>query len=277
MLETDVINCIRDTIAAELNPRNQHVRDAVRAAQNQLAARGLARSGQELHERARIGSDELAVRAAIIWTTIRRCHGAFAPAVSEQLGDDLRQQVAEHISAQTTVVLGYVDLQNLAQMFPANSRGHIRDVLTIQRNELIAKFNNEVRFYVQAVRRSPEAANQGRGQTINIHGNVGALQTGDFAAAHIHLDLARGAEFVRALEQLQAAISQSAEMTAEQRAESAEVVSDLITAASVPKPNGSKLAGLLSGLAVTVQTVASARGAWDLVRDAARLMGIPLP
>jgi len=277
VLETEVINCIRDSIDAESRPRNAVLGAAIQASQMQLAARGMVRSSNELHERARIGSDELTVRAEIVWGLIQRCHRAFGAPPNEHLAADLQQQVAEHITAQATVVLGYVDLQNLANFFPPNTRTHVRDAVTVRRNELIKKFSNEVRFYVQAVRQATAAANQERAQNIHIHGNVAALQTGDCATAHIHLDIAHGGRFVRALEQLLAAIPQSADMTDDQRAESGEVVTDLIAAARAPRPNGSKLVGLLNGLALTVQTVASLRGAWDLVRDAARLMGIPVP
>jgi hypothetical protein len=51
----------------------------------------------------------------------------------------------------------------------------------------------------------------------------------------------------------------------------------MVVAARAKKTNGPKLAGLLNGLAVSVQTVASLRPAWDFVSIAARAMGIPLP
>jgi hypothetical protein len=73
--------------------------------------------------------------------------------------------------------------------------------------------------------------------------------------------MAQSGRLLQALEQLQAAIAQNAEMTPNQRADSAEVVRDLITATKTSKPNGSKLLGLLNGLAVSIQTVASLRGA----------------
>ena len=82
---------------------------------------------------------------------------------------------------------------------------------------------------------------------------------------------------VEALEKLRAALPQSTDMTADLREQSADVISDLIVASRAPKPNGPKIAGLFSGLATTVQTVASLRSAWNFVLDAARLMGIPVP
>jgi hypothetical protein len=103
------------------------------------------------------------------------------------------------------------------------------------------------------------------------------VQTGAHTFAHIHLDMAQSGRFLQGLERLQVAIAQNTEMIAEQRAEGAELVTDLIAATQAPKPNASRLTGLLNGLAVAVQTVASLRGAWDLVRDGARLIGIPVP
>ena len=277
MLEPDVINCIRETIDAELLPRDAKVRFAIQASQRQLAARGLGRSGNALHEAARIGSDELSVRAEILWGIIQRCHGAFggAPSGDAPLTEHLQQQVALHITVQAATVLELVDNRALSDSLPGDAKTFVPQAVRTRRDELIRKFSNEARLWAQTLR-SAAAARSGQAPTINIHGNVGAVQTGAFASAHIHLDMAQGGRFVQALEQLQASIAQNAEMTAEQRTESSEVVTDMIAATRAPKPNGSKLAGLLKGLALSVETIASLRGAWDLVRDAARLIGIPL-
>jgi hypothetical protein len=270
VLPPDVITCIRESLRAELPPRDAGARLRIQASQRQLAARGLGLSGNAIHEQAQIGCDELSVRAEIIWTMIQRCYRANGPDVGETLLADLQQQITEFVTAEAPVVIGLV---NTAAGVPDRVRNHIPDAVMTRRNELISRLSNEARFYVQAVRQAPQAERPG----VVIQGNVGAVQMGAHAIAHVHVDAKGSPRLIEALEQLRAAIAQAPEMSAEQREESVEVVGDLVVTVSAPKPNGSKIVALLNGLAVTVQTVAAVRGAWDLVRDAARAMGIPVP
>ncbi len=272
MLPAEITNCIRESIDAELPPRDKDVRLALQASQRRLASQGLSRSGNLLYERAQIGCEELTVRAEIIWGQIKRCHLAFRTAAGEQHAGELQQQISEHVTAQCAVVFALVDI-NPQSAWPRGAQDGIRDALTTRRSELIRKYTNEVRFHIQSAAQIPKS----EPGTFSFYGPVGAVQTGANAIAHIHIDAGGAARLAQALEQLQAAIRQAVEMPAEQRADSQDLVHDLIAAASAPKPNGPKLVGLLNGLAVTVQTVASLRGAWDLVRDAARLMGVPVP
>jgi hypothetical protein len=275
VLAADVINCIRETQNVELPPRDRDVAAAVQAAVRRLRARG--GGGSVLHERLRIGIGELDVRAEIIWRVIQRCHTTAGTPADERLADGLQQQVAEHLTAQSAVVRDLVDATTL-QDWPEQVRNLIPGGMLTRRNELIGKFGNEVRFYVrdaeQAARAQPAATGQGH---VTIVGNVGAVQTGPYATAQIHVDAAGSARMIEALERLHAALPQTADMTGEQREQSADVIGDLVAASRAPRLNGPKIAGLLNGLAVTVQTVASLRPAWDIVRNAARAMGIPVP
>jgi len=223
-----------------------------------------------LQARARIGCDELAVRADIIWGLIRRCHRVFGMPLDDQLAEDLQQLLREHLARQADVVTGMVDSKpsGLGQQWQAL----IRPTVKRRHEELFRKFTNEARIYAQATSLAPKE----QSSTYTFRGPVGAVQPGENAVAHVHIDATGATRLVQALEQLQAAIPQATGMTPEHHANNEELVRDLIAASRAPKPNGPKLAGLLNGVAITVQTVAALRGAWDLVCDAARAMGIPV-
>src|SRR5450759_3387053 len=195
MLEVDVTNCIRDSNEAELPPRDRDVLAALQASARRLAARGLAGSGNALHERARIGCDELTVRAEIIWRQIQRCHVAFTRVYDDHLGVGLSGQIAERVTAQAAVVLGMVD-SGPSLHVPERAKTFVRDAVATRRDELIKKLHSEVRFFVQAALRAPNA----RPGAITIHGNVGAVQTGAYAQAHINIDAAGSAHLVESLE-----------------------------------------------------------------------------
>lgn len=103
---------------------------------------------------------------------------------------------------------------------------------------------------------------------------MGAVQTGTHATAHVRLDATDNRRLIEALESVGRAVQANTEMSTQQQAFSLELVSDLVAAVKAEKPNSAKIAGLLSGLAQTVQTVASAQGAWDAVKSAAIAAGI---
>jgi hypothetical protein len=271
MLQANVLQCIRETIEAELRQRNRGVRDRAQGSDRKIAATQGSLSGAAIAARAQIACDELTVRAEIIWSIIQRCHKSFSAERGDSLLSDLQHQINELVSAEAVIVFNHVD-GGASALYPTQLRTHIDDALTVRRIELITKLKNEARFYVQDIKQPPISDPSG----ITIHGNVGSVQTGDYAQAHIHINADGGAGLAGALEKLRAAIMEAAEMTADQRDESVEVVNDLIVAARAPKPNGPKLIGLMSGLASTIRTVASLQGAWEFVRDHARMMGLPI-
>jgi len=119
----------------------------------------------------------------------------------------------------------------------------------------------------------PTAAGVG-GSVVNIHGNVGAVQTGSHATADVSMSVGDSSELVAALKVLREEIEKSTESTPKQRQERAEVVGDVINAVTAQSPNKLKITSLLSGLGTAVRTVASLRGAWALVHSAAVALGL---
>jgi hypothetical protein len=109
MLSDQVISRIRESVSVELPPRDDGVKRSIHAALNSLAARGLARSGNEIHERATIGCNELHVRASLIWGTIQRSYSAFGDGFTPTLAADLQRYLGELISRDASVVRGLVE------------------------------------------------------------------------------------------------------------------------------------------------------------------------
>jgi hypothetical protein len=122
------------------------------------------------------------------------------------------------------------------------------------------------------------AAPASSSHTINIHGNVGAVQTGANSTAHVHLDATNLMRLTDAVEQLRTEISKGhTSLPAEEREQSLEVIDDLVTAAKAPKPNRRKLAGLVQGLSDSIRTAGAMPGAWHAVKAAAlHLLGLHL-
>lgn len=270
MLEPEVVTRIRETVGAELGPRGEKVRAELQAIQRQLAARGLSRSGNELHERARIACDELAIRAALIWEIVQRCHTTFGSRDNPQLLADLQQQVHEHVTLHANMLGGIVN-PGPRPDWPRDPGTIVREQIDTRRDQLIAKYKNDAHFYVRA-RTQAQAPASG---SVTVHGNVHSIQTGAYSIANVHIEAAVAPRFVGALSALTEAIQGARDMGVDERAQSMEIASNLQTAAKAAKPNGPLLLGLLRGLSTTVQTVASIKPMWDAVKDAAAALGIP--
>ena len=274
MLPIETTACIRESIDAELSPRHSNLTAALVQVDSEFAARGAFNSRMRLQQRTVAGCRELAVRAEIVWDQIRRCLAAFHASPDQVSFAELEQVVKEQVAAQAVAVTALVD----ATPAPA-SFGRWKTVAHAEfercRDALIKKFSNEARFLVRELERSSTTRPM-RDEATNVvvYGNVGSLLTGHFTTSHIHIDGQGATRLIESLEQLQLEISRNAEITAEQRAQSTELIAELIAYSHAQQPSAPRIIGLLNGLAISIQTVASLRGAWDFVRDVARLLGI---
>lgn len=278
MLPANVVQRIAELIAAYQGERDRKLAENLLAAQRQLAAKGMIGSGNTAHQFGRIGCDELQVRAGIIWNAIQRTlSAAGAPADAATL-QDLKQQLTHHINAQAAQVRGAAVGKVPPLHGPTRTPivKHIEETIATKARESIDQLGLEAAFYVEQLQRAaaqPPAAPTA-GVTINNSGNIGAVQLGPYSVAHVAMSAQDGARLAEAIEALRQALRENAEATADQRAQGDEIAGELVAAVRAERPNPPKIAGLLGGLATTVQTVASLRGAWELVRDAAIAAGI---
>src|SRR5258708_17730434 len=136
MPKGNVLQCIRETIEAELRPRNKNVRDRVQGSDRKIASTQGALSGAAIAARAQIACDELTVRAEIIWSIIQRCHKSFGSERGDSLLADLQHQINELVSAEAVTVFNHVDGGASVLHYPTPVRNHIDDALTVRRYEL---------------------------------------------------------------------------------------------------------------------------------------------
>lgn len=275
MLDQSIIDRISASITAYLSPRDRTLTDNLRAAASQLAARGMIGSGNTGAQFARIGADELTVRAKIIWNAIQRAHVASGAPLASETQTDLQKQIDQHVKTHSFQVQALVNevVPPLNGHIRSTIITHIQETITTGTHQILAQLAVEAGFYVDDLRR--QAAQPSPTAPVTIHaGHIGAVQTGAYAVAHISMTAQESARLTEALEKFRQALQASSEASAEQRTQGEEIAGELITAVKAGKPNGPKISGLLGGLATSVQTIASLRPAWELVRDAAIAAGI---
>lgn len=276
MLAADIVTRIREYLAAELGPRDRELTSALVAEERAAAASGNLGNSRTAFRFTDAGRNELAARSTILWEIIRRTYLSMSSTFRDGVLEDLRQQINEHMAAQTRRVVE-ICLQRPAAngLTKEQFREIIQRELDACGREHAAKLDIEAQFYVDDLRRI--AAAQPAGTVLNFNAPVGAVQTAPLATANVSLAGTEGGRLIGTLQALQQAIERSVDTTPEQRAESTEIVIDTIAAVKSEKPNAGKVSGLLGGLATTIQTTASLQPAYQAVKTAAAIVGISLP
>jgi hypothetical protein len=149
----------------------------------------------------------------------------------------------------------------------------VRQQLHECRDQKVRQLEVEIDFYLDSLRRQSQPT--ATGAVVNIHGNVGAVQTGANAVANLVIQTADRDQLVQALDQLRAAVERS-EISIDERNDLVSLVDDSKEAVMADRPSGPRLFGLLSGLGQAVQTLGSARAAWEAVKAAAAAVGFSI-
>ena len=84
-------------------------------------------------------------------------------------------------------------------------------------------------------------------------------------------------EIETALKAIEQALEQAASLSAIERRQSLELVSDVKNELQREEPNRFRIRGALEGLATTIQTISAAPQAYQLLKGAAALLGLQLP
>lgn len=268
MLQSNIRERITEHIEASTRPRCRTVSRAASEILGKQVASGTLGSSRAQFAYADIAEHELAVRAELVWQAITQAFESMQGELSDSTQQDLHREALIHVDEQALAVARCI-------RSVCNSRGSAFDQQLQQyAEEQAAQLAVKAKYFVDQLRR-PKT--DGSHLTQNFHAPVGAVQLGAHATAHVSLEGPTSARVVQALEGLLAALGKSTEISAEHHEQSAELVTDLIAALKAEKPSPPKVKGLLGGLAMSVQTVASVRGAWQAVKDASALIGLHLP
>lgn len=116
-------------------------------------------------------------------------------------------------------------------------------------------------------------------QNYNFHGNVGSVQTGANAVANVVQNFGANerASLAAALQQFKEAIEIEPSLTETQKRELLEITQKCSNEIGNESHNDTKLLGMFNVLGTTVQTLASAPAAYQVLKTAFLACGISLP
>ena len=163
--------------------------------------------------------------------------------------------------------------------FNKDVTGHVDPTKQLEdaKAHALNKVGCEIDLYTAGLERAMRDAQQHRPTSVNVHGPVGILQTGDYSTASmtITLDDTSKKEIVTALETVEAAI-RDLQDTPFDKAELLELIRESKAEASEHQPKTTRLKGFLLGIATSIQSVAALRPAYETLKGALALIGVPL-
>lgn len=220
--------------------------------------------------------EEVERRAQVIWSNLHRAHGSLGSSVTPELRADLSVVLREDINAMVEALHPRfdVDMKDAPQ---SAKRPTWEAQLAAARDHEIARYDAEIEHYVASL---DAAAARGApaGASYVIHGNVGAVLTGQGAVANVVQNISNDQRetLFKALDLVKQVIGQAPEVEGRRRRELAEVADEAIGEVGKESPNTLRLSFALQTLAAAVQGIASGPGAYEALRAATAAIGIPL-
>ena len=277
MLPEKAHELARSLIHAEREGRIANLDMEVTAIYSEMIKSGALHSTTTVQLIGKLCARELAVRARFIETHLFRVVSETLTELPTDLGEGLKQEGKLYIHEDALTLRNHAQ-EKANSAYPGQSI-LARDQVESEESRAIQRFLASVGFFVarlEARAGRPAAASSA---TINIHGPVGAVQTGAGAVANIAQGLTRDdlEKLRRVLEDLAVHLDDFGELSDARRAELKEVIGEAAKETSASAPNSTKLGGALMAIASTVQGVASGQGAYLALRDMLMLLGFPMP
>ncbi|WP_144409301.1 hypothetical protein [Pseudoxanthomonas suwonensis] len=271
MLDANFINRYSRLLEARTAERLRQFPSELRQISARAAQRGIFHSSVHASQVHQAHERELEVRAILAWESLARVQRTLGTQPDGTLRQDLKRQLSSQVNSFCAELSQ--SLQQQLQRLPRNQ------VLSLDamRQHLIQKHDVEIDLYVDSLMNSPE---QDSAQAqYNFYGSVGAVQTGANAQANVVQNLGADdrAALTESLTLIRDALQQASDLAETQRQELLEIAAECETQVVADSPNNTKLLTMLTILGTAVQSIASARPAYQALRTALFPLGITLP
>jgi hypothetical protein len=279
MLDQETIRLARDRIHLEIREQNARIGNEIQRRLAEMSARGVLNSGITLDRVASLCADAAKDRAQLAWLTLHRFVTTSGVRHYAGIANDLKEIVAEFLPLALGDLKGYVTdiarrLSNPDFIAQAEQR------VAAGRAAGLEKVNSEIELFAVSIKRQQDAAqSKGESQIFNIYSPVGSIQTGPNAVAFVTqtIDAATRKQITSALNVVEEMLAATDSLPAYPKAEVIEIVREAKGELAKPEPNTTKLRSLLSTTATAIQTVASMKPAYELLKAGLAHLGITLP
>ena len=260
-------------IDVQLAERQKLIPMEISMATRESAANGMLHSSNFVLRVKGICEREIEIRAVIVWKSLVRILNTLPDKVSDSLVSDLKRFLVDSINS------NYDELTNILNQ---NLKGSLKPeqvAMTETRDHVIAKHEIEVDLYADTQIEGTQTESAAEKHEYHFYGAVGAVQSG--AGAHANIVQNLGAEdkdtIKQALSLASKAIQAATDIVDTHKNELVEIVNEANTELDRNSPNSTKLQSLFITIGTTIQTLASAKPAYQALKGALTPLGITLP
>lgn len=270
MIDSDVLAVADNRADQDLEDRRDAFGHEVGSIWGEMNLKGVLRSSMTIERTQDAIGNEFRVRASLIWHAFARAFEVKGLMLNETIAAELKQRIADKIKTTSDDLSKHYD--RAAQLMPGLP---IRKSLNNLRDAAVERICTEIDYVLlKHTSSSPPGGN-----VVTIYQGFGIVQTGAGASASFTVNLGgeERREIETALKAVEKALKEAASLSSTGREQALELVSDINKELNRKEPNGFRIRGALQGLATTIQTVAAAPEAYQLLKGAAALLGLQLP
>lgn len=279
MLNEQIARLATERIRLEIGEQNARLQGEIIRIRSEMAARGMLNSGNTLHKVAQACADAARDRGQIAWQTLYRFVTTAGVHYYDGLAEDLKTVVSEFLPLALGDLKGY-PRQEAQRLSNQNAAAQLEQMVEDARAATLAKIKNEIDLFAVSIKNrqamTPEKPDT---QVFNIYSPVGSIQTGANAVAYVtqNIDTATKDKLNEALSAIEEALARIDTLPTHPKAEVVEIVREAKAEIAKSEPNTTKLRSLLSTTATSIQTVASMKPAYELLKTGLAYLGVTLP
>lgn len=279
MIDGEIIKIAHDRIRIEIGEQNNRLRTEIERIKAEMTGRGVLRSGMTIKRVSDLCIETVKNRAQLVWQTLFRFITTTGISYTEELSEELKGLVAQHLPEKLGSLRGYIE-QTAKLAGSPDLHERFGQELDNARNQALDKVGTEIDLFVHSLRKKIEAEANGFPSTaFNIYSPVGSIQTGDNSIANVtqNLDAEIKDQIGKVLEEINLTLNQSKVETPSPKGELIEVVQESQEELRKEKPNITRLRSLLTTVGTSIQVVSSLGAAYGTLKQALTFLGISLP
>jgi hypothetical protein len=280
MLDKELTTLLGQKINFEIGAQLPPLRQGVEQIKREMNARGVLQSGMTVHNVGELCNDSISPKAEIISQTIINILQDAEVEYSDYLGGQLKEIASKHLPEGMGDLEGYVKqvgrLTGISTLDSIYNR--FKEKFRITRDVNLRRIHNNIDLLMVKLKKIAETTQEDKSTVFNINAPVGAIQTGDKSTANItqNIDSATSELLSKALRIIEKAIIKE-EATEFPKEEVLEIIRESHDELTKKKPNITKLKSFFLTVSTSIQSIASLKTAYEILKPAFGILGIPLP
>jgi hypothetical protein len=273
----DVIHIAGNRARIEIERQAEKLRYAMARVKADAVAAGVAGSSIPLLRIAELSATAAAERGDLVWMILHRVIATAGVAYAPDLESELKAIVDEFLSPALVDLKAYArDAARTIGITPIIPR--LDAIVEAGQRTGQQRAHNEIELFV-AFLRARKAVPEPSALTFNVYAPIGAIQTGDNAAANILQNLEPGfaRDMREALEAIGRQLPRAEGLSIEAKAEVMDIVREARIEVGRREPNRLKLVALITAAAAAIRAIPSLKPAYEMLKRLMESAGMRLP